>query len=268
MFKNNITLNLFDYKDIKSIKEKNKDYCNYIILNEQEKIRKYSKLKILITDEIVFNVYKDSLELIIVSFDGSSYSYFYYDKLHNNYNLSFNGKNDIKYIYDFFSPILYNKYVYSELSNLFFNLNMIDLSTNIKYINNESISLYASLHALKYDDIEFYIVDNNTFNILGTICIDKTKNNSYFGNVSYKIHDEYQNKGYATMALYLLKKLIYIAKIDNLEYLHISMFKDNLASEKVAKNNNGILIYEGKLNEENYIDNDKEIRMYEIKLSH
>lgn len=92
----------------------------------------------------------------------------------------------------------------------------------------------------------FDIVLNDTGENIGSISFDYYSRNLQFGNVSYAILNEFQNKGYATRALRLLVNLL---KNNNYEgnkdlYFWISYY--NEYSQKVVLNNGGEIISGGE----------------------
>lgn len=114
------------------------------------------------------------------------------------------------------------------------------------------------------------IILNETSEKVGEITFNymSSPNITYTGNVSYKIKDEFQNKGYATEALNLLKQLLKKHQHQEKD-LYISVDIENTKSQKVAINNEGKLYYEGPvpknepLTKRNGIT---KIKMYHIKI--
>ena len=92
---------------------------------------------------------------------------------------------------------------------------------------------------------------------------------SYSGNVSYEIEKAFQNHHYATIALNLLKDLLKSNEFTGDKDLYIATLPNNIYSQKVAKNNSGVLCYDGKVPEDEciyYIDGIKEVKVYKISI--
>jgi len=119
--------------------------------------------------------------------------------------------------------------------------------------------------------LEFNIILNCTNEIIGDICLYYYENSdfSYRGNVSYSIDKQYRNKHYATNALNLLKNILQNHKYSGDKNLYISTLPENIASQKVAINNNGILFYDGMVPQTDslyYINGIKKVKIYKIEI--
>lgn len=117
----------------------------------------------------------------------------------------------------------------------------------------------------------FDIVLKATMEKVGEISFDYLCDSgfSYGGNVSYEIDKDFQNQHYATMALSLLKDLLKSNEFEGDKDLYIATLPDNIYSQKVAKNNNGVLCYDGKVPENEclyYIDGVKKVKVYKISI--
>lgn len=142
------------------------------------------------------------------------------------------------------------------------NDDLITLSWPIRFKNNNiNKNDYATLDIVlndtreKVGQISYYYSDRIHFN--------------YGGNVSYEINKDFQNKHYATRALKLLKNVLIENEFKGDKNLYIAALPENVMSQRVAKNNDGELIYEGKVPEDNalnYIDGVKNVKIYCIKM--
>lgn len=97
----------------------------------------------------------------------------------------------------------------------------------------------------------FEIVLNETRENVGNICFDYKQNvecEDSFGNVIYEITDQFQNKGYATRALSLLKQVVKNNNFKGNKDLYFWIWSTNEASKKVVLNNGGELLQENKPN--------------------
>ena len=115
------------------------------------------------------------------------------------------------------------------------------------------------------------IVLKETNEIIGEIEFNlksKEANNfSYMGNVSYEIYSEYQNKGYCTKALKLVKEYIRNNAHDYNKVLFISTLINNIASQMVALKCGGELYYEGKVpanSKAHILSKVDEVKIYKI----
>lgn len=143
--------------------------------------------------------------------------------------------NDICEIKSGLESSIENKYL-SMIDTLAIKDNVISLSVsnmvNASEISNKSFEC-------------FNIILNKTNEYIGTISFDYYSKNVEYGNVSYAIKEEYQNKGYATRALRLLIELLKnnSYKGDKDLYFWVSYY--NEYSKKVILNNGGEIISGG-----------------------
>lgn len=184
-----------------------------------------------------------------------------------------------------------------EIRELFSNLKKLDVATNIIDIHK----LYKDLHIVE-DEYYHPVIENDTlalswsfqslsdhkninqnfhefFDIILKTTMEKVgqisfnylydSGFSYSGNVSYEIEKDFQNHHYATMALNLLKDLLKSNEFTGDKDLYVAVLPDNIYSQKVAENNNGVLCYDGKVPEDEciyYIDGIKEVKVYKISI--
>ena len=131
------------------------------------------------------------------------------------------------------------------------NKNIDSLNNHYPIISDEIITLYCEYYNKKQlyenDYIHFTIILNETKDKIGFITLDcKRKNFSFVGNVGYSIKESFQGNNYGTQALRLLKKFIIENNFNN-KNLYITVSSENIASQKIAENNNGKLIYDGDI---------------------
>ena len=142
-------------------------------------------------------------------------------------------------------------------------------------IEDDTLSLSLShgwnLNINNFFYYDFDIILNKTLDCIGQIRLDYTEPGfSYRGNVSYFIHEPYQNKHYATKALHLLKTIASLNTSSHNKDLYIATKVDNEHSGKVAMNNGGVLIYNGSVPSDEYINYEhgiKEVKVYQIKIN-
>lgn len=81
---------------------------------------------------------------------------------------------------------------------------------------------------------DYDIILSKTNETIGNIWFDKGEDEKYiylFGNVGYQIKEEYQNKGFATRAVQLMKEIL---KEQNIEEMILAIDADNEYSIKLA----------------------------------
>lgn len=170
----------------------------------------------------------------------------------------------------------YYGYRILDIYNLYDRLNLINDEEYYPVISDNIMTLswphrfgHTDINKQRYENLD--IILNDSREKVGIISFNYYSNDdfNYDGNVSYEIKKKFQNNHYATRALGLLKTLLKDNDFDQHKSLYISTLKDNIASQKVAKNNGGELYYEGNVpkdNSLNYIDGVEEVRIYRIKL--
>ena len=166
--------------------------------------------------------------------------------------------------------------IFDNINNLYELFNLIPKSNYYPIINDDLITLSWPIR-FNNDDINknnyatLDIALNETREKIGQISYyysDRIHFN-YGGNVSYEINKDFQNNHYATRALTLLKNVLTKNEFKGDKNLYIATLPENVMSQKVAKNNDGKLIYDGEVPEENalnYIDGVKNVKIYCIKI--
>lgn len=163
-----------------------------------------------------------------------------------------------------------------DLCDVYKLLNLIPSDYFTPVISDGELSLswvYSEkdkeLNKQKY--VLFDIVLNDTKEVVGDISFDYGNAGfSYVGNVSYEIKRKYRNMHYATKALSLLKKVLQNHEFEGDKDLYISTVPENIKSQKVIQNNDGNLIYEGPVPNEELIycvDGVKDVKVYRIDMN-
>lgn len=170
----------------------------------------------------------------------------------------------------------YYGYRVLDIYDLYDRLNLVNDEDYYPVINDDVMTLswphrfgHTDINKQRYENLD--IILNDSKEKVGNISFNYYSNDNfnYEGNVSYEIKEQFQNNHYATRALELLKTLLKDNNYDKDKSLYISTLKDNVSSQKVAKNNDGELYYEGKVPKNNplyYIDGVEEVKIYRIKL--
>ena len=231
------TINLYDNKDY-SISKYIHD------LNHSTKLHKTYSTKRKCPIEI-FNIdKKEAIELVQSLLDNLKNVYF----IHNIIN--------IYYVY--------------------YRLNLVPDTWYNPIISDEEITLssnrYSSIDTVNNkSNCAFNIMLNDTKEKVGEITFNLKKDSfTYDGNVGYKIYEEFRNKGYATRALNLLKEIVKTNKFVGDKDLFIATTPENIYSQKVVQNNDGSLIYDGQVPENdqfNYKHGVKEVKVYQIRMN-
>lgn len=166
-----------------------------------------------------------------------------------------------------------------KMINIYFIYRKLNLVPNTWYnpiISDDLITLssarYSSINTINgVKNCTLDIILNDTNEKVGTITFNLEKGNfTYDGNVRYQIKEKFQNNGYATRALKLLKEIVKTNEYVGDKDLFISTTPDNIFSQKVAENNNGDLIYNGEVPENdifNYKYGVKEVKVYQIRMN-
>ena len=136
-----------------------------------------------------------------------------------------------------------------DLFSLYEDVNLINELNYREVIADDKIVLMLpNFRDINASWKKLTIVLKETKEDVGYIEFDLSEDNfKFIGNVEYEIKEIFRNKGYATRALALVRKLVaeYQGEVD--KRLYITTEVDNLASQSVILNNGGILFYEGKV---------------------
>lgn len=157
----------------------------------------------------------------------------------------------------------------AEVSEIFARLALISDEDYKPIIGNGILTLSSRFKDYKQSDVagDFEIVLDETKEIVGEIDFQLGKKFEYAGNVSYAIREQFRNQHYATNALKLLIELVGHNESDVDKSLFIAVKPVNVASQKVALNNDATLIYDGDVPKEDslyYIDGIKQVKVYKI----
>ena len=163
-----------------------------------------------------------------------------------------------------------------DLCEVYHILNLMPNDYYTPVISDENISL-SWIYSEKDKDLNkqnyvfFDIFLNDTKEVVGNISFDYNNGGfSYCGNVSYAIKEQYKGNHYATTALKLMKELLKNNEYDGDKDLYVSTIPTNIKSQRVIENNNGYLIYEGSVPEDEsifFIDGIKEVKVYRININ-
>jgi len=138
------------------------------------------------------------------------------------------------------------------LGDMYEMLNLIPEEEYEPLISDETITLslageFGDKHPNKTVSQTLDIILNETFEKVGMIhfdySIDVSSDHSP-GNVCYKIGESFQNKGYATKALKLLKEYLGNLKYKGNKDLYFWVSYDNILSQKVVLSNGGEVVKE------------------------
>lgn len=183
----------------------------------------------------------------------------------NNSSKKERNLEEIKKLLDTVSSIeeLNNEFSYAQVYG-FFNLVTKDYNP---IISDDILSLSARNDDInECSSVSFDIVLNKTKEVVGRIAYSNTDKFSYEGNTNYRIEYKYQNNGYATRALTLLKQFL---ANHSKQQLYIAIKPDNIYSIKVAENNGAELIYDGQVPKDEviyFVDGAKEIKVYKLDI--
>ena len=114
----------------------------------------------------------------------------------------------------------------------------------------------------------YYIIDNNTNEIIGELMIYQTDNPNtflYCENVGIEIYEKYRYKGYSKKAFELAKTVL---KMLGFSKVILTCEKDNIPSYKSMEKNGARFIDERKVPKNNfaYEDGLRNIKVYEYDL--
>lgn len=166
-----------------------------------------------------------------------------------------------------------------KIINVYAIYNKLNLIPDTWYnaiISDEVITLssnrYSSIDTVNDKKVcSFNIILNNTKEKVGEITFNLKKDSfTYDGNVGYEIKEEYRNKGYASRALRLLKEVVKTNNYVGDKDLFIATVPDNIYSQKVAENNEGVLIYDGEVPKKdifNYKYGVNKVKVYQIRMN-
>lgn len=144
---------------------------------------------------------------------------------------------------------------------------------NCKIIGSKDISLVCSSNYM--DDINrvmfFDIVLNKDNNVIGNISFYFSTSNEleYGGNFTINIEPEYRNKSYGTTALKLFKAVIRGISYNGNKDIFISTVPYDMETEKIVKNNEGYLYFQGRVPEDDslcYLNGIKLVKIYRIEI--
>lgn len=169
-----------------------------------------------------------------------------------------------------------DRHEYLNLSKLYYVTGIV-YREYIPLINDDEIALYwrpisgeTDINKVNTYTV-FNIVLQETHESIGTIGFSYERPGfSYRGNVSYKIHEEFRNKGYATRALHLLKCALVNHEFSGDRDLYVALASDNVPSERIAVKNGGQLVYSGEVphNDSVYFETHIEsVKVYRIEIN-
>lgn len=140
-------------------------------------------------------------------------------------------------------------------------------------ITNSSIGLLISSFDTDTSTsfLSFDIVLNDTLERIGNIGFHDSRLDELFysGNVDYTIYNRFQNQGYGTQSLALLKELLRDNPYTIKNGLLIFTLPENIRSQRVAIKNGGFLVYEGLVPKDNLLyqlDHVREVKIYQIQM--
>lgn len=126
-------------------------------------------------------------------------------------------------------------------------LNMRDVT--IVHETDDVILYLNSFRKLNLEKLKLNVADATTYEIVGSIDASLNKkgedNFSFYGNVSYKTNEGYQNLGYATASLRALIEYINTLSDEYNKELYIASLVDDLAYQMVALKNGANIYYDG-----------------------
>lgn len=219
----------------------------------------------------------DGKSILEVDFSSTGYTYFDGKNEYNSLDMTSQDKHEVFDSITEFLDNFENLYQYLPIDS-----NKIFICLNMGIINKDSISTIAcgkkvilylnSFRTLDYSKLKLNIADSYTYELIGSIDVSLRKsdesNFSYQGNVSYKIDEGFESKGYATDALKTLVE--YVDTIDD-EYnkeLYVAALVEDIAYQKVAEKNGGVLVFEGDVPHREslaVINKVKQIKIYKLR---
>ena len=219
----------------------------------------------------------DGKSILEVDFSSNGYTYFDGENEYNSCDMTPHDKHEVFDSITEFLDNFENLYQYLPIDS-----NKTFICLNMGIITKDSISTVAcgekvilylnSFRNLNYSKLKLNIADSYTYELIGSIDVSLRKsdesNFSYQGNVSYKIDESFESKGYATDALKTLVE--YVDTIDD-EYnkeLYVAALVEDIAYKKVAEKNGGVLVFEGDVPHREslaVINKVKQIKIYKLR---
>lgn len=140
---------------------------------------------------------------------------------------------------------------------------------NYKIFSSKDISLVCSNYEIK-NLLFFDIVLNSDNSVIGEISFyfSTSSNLEYGGNFTINIEPEYRNK-YGTNALKLFKNVISGISYDGNKDIFITTLPYDIETEKIVKDNEGYLYYQGRVPEDDslcYLNGIKLVKIYRIEI--
>lgn len=265
---NFITLSILKTIDKDTLKERlgyflEQKYINLLdyLISEDGKYVGENTIIIHLNNNIIEQFVKNKLsyfylgdkELLI---DRGERTYFYFEnnRLYTTKGMNTSEKEQIIPkicdILNYLKDIHDNK-KYGEIINyLYYEIGIVNQSRVSLVMEDDSLELVIpDFYQISPIWMKMAIVLKQTKEIIGSIEFNYKEDSDNFydykGNVSYEIKDEYQGCGYATAALSLVRK--YLQSLNINDCLYISTEVLNVASQKVALKNEGILCYDGNI---------------------
>lgn len=192
--------------------------------------------------------------------------------------LSLNKKEALSLAQDLFDNIKFvgGFYKIMNVYPLYRRLNLVPDTWYNPIVSDDVITLsssrFSSIDSVNRNkNATLDIILNETKEQVGTITFNfKNTGFTYDGNIGYEIKDEFQHNGYASRALKLIKEVIKSNQFKGDKDIYISTVPNNIYSQKVAENNEGKLVYNGNVPDNdkyNYKYGVKEVKVYQIKMN-
>lgn len=157
----------------------------------------------------------------------------------------------IRNIFNYLKQIHNDSRYNAMIDYLYIKMQIVNYDRVFKVIEDDVLTLVIpNFYKISAEWMKMNIILKQTGEIIGILEFnfknEKSDFYDYLGNVSYEIKPGYQRCGYATRALNLLRK--YLRMVDTQDKtLYISTDVNNISSQKVALNNEGVLCYEGRV---------------------
>lgn len=263
-----ITLSILDTIDINTLKRKLNNYLeqkyvnllDYLISEDGKIIGK--SIIVMHRDNDIFEqfnknrfiyIYLGDKELLINRKEGT-YLYSENDRLFSSREMKKDEKAKINpKICDIFTYLqdIHDNNQYNDVINfLYHEVNIVDETRVLLVTQDDQLALIIpNFYQKDATWMKMMIVLKQTKEIIGSVefnfRLDSDNFYDYKGNVSYEIRDDYRGCGYATTSLELLRK--YLRDLGINKELYVSTEVNNMASQRVAIKNTGILCYEGEV---------------------